>query len=183
MRVIETGLVGVVLIEPKVHRDARGFFLETWHARRYEEAGIRGPFVQDNHSRSVRGTLRGLHWQHARPQGKLLRVIEGEIYDVAVDIRPDSPTFGHWVGATLSAESFLQIYVPAGYAHGFCVTSDIAQVEYKCTDVYDAADERGLPWNDADLAIDWPMSDPVLSVRDQSHPSFREMFGIGPAKR
>jgi len=183
MRVIETGLAGVVLIEPKVHRDARGFFLETWHARRYEEAGIRGPFVQDNHSRSVRGTLRGLHWQHARPQGKLVRVIEGEIYDVAVDIRPDSPTFGHWVGATLSAESFLQIYVPAGYAHGFCVTSDIAQVEYKCTDVYDAADERGLPWNDADLAIDWPMSDPVLSVRDQSHPSFREMFGIGPAKR
>jgi dTDP-4-dehydrorhamnose 3,5-epimerase len=183
VRVIETGLAGVLLIEPSVHRDARGFFLETWHARRYEEAGIAGPFVQDNHSRSVRGTLRGLHWQHLRPQGKLVRVIEGEIYDVAVDIRPDSPTFGHWVGATLSADSFLQIYVPVGYAHGFCVTSDQAQVEYKCTDVYDAADERGLPWDDPDLAIDWPVKHPILSPRDQNHPSFREVFGIPPAGR
>ena len=176
-------LPGVVVIEPDVFRDLRGFFLETYHAEKYQANGMPLAFVQDNHSLSAHRTLRGLHLQLRKPQGKLVRAVQGEIWDVAVDIRPDSPTFGHWVGATLSADSFLQIYVPAGYAHGFCVTSDIAQVEYKCTDVYDAADERGLPWNDADLAIDWPMSDPVLSVRDQSHPSFREMFGIGPAKR
>lgn len=176
MRVSETGLEGVLLIEPRVFRDDRGFFVETYHADRYRAAGLALPFVQDNHSRSGRGTLRGLHWQWRRPQGKLVRVIEGEIFDVAVDIRPDSPTFGQVVAATLSAENFLQIYVPPGFAHGFCVTSEVAQVEYKCTDFYDPDGEGGLIWNDADLAIAWPVAAPVLSARDRSHPTLRELF-------
>ncbi|MCL4845255.1 MAG: dTDP-4-dehydrorhamnose 3,5-epimerase [Acidobacteria bacterium] len=184
MQVSETAIPGVVLIEPRVFRDARGFFVETYHAERYRSMGIDLPFVQDNHSRSTRGTLRGLHWQWRRPQGKLVRVIEGEIFDVAVDIRPESPTFGQWVGATLSAENFLQIYVPPGFAHGFCVTSDVAQVEYKCTDVYDPEGEGGLTWNDPDLAIAWPVTDPFLSARDQAHPTLRERFpGSRPAVR
>jgi dTDP-4-dehydrorhamnose 3,5-epimerase len=177
MQVHETALPGVVLLEPRVFRDPRGFFLETYHADRYAAIGISGPFVQDNHSRSQRDTLRGLHFQWRRPQGKLVRVIEGEIYDVAVDIRPESPHFGQWVGATLSADNFLQIYVPPGFAHGFCVTSEIAQVEYKCTDLYDPEGEGGLPWDDPDLAITWPTTAPVLSARDQKHPPFRSSFG------
>jgi dTDP-4-dehydrorhamnose 3,5-epimerase len=177
MRVIETALPGVVLIEPRVIRDQRGFFVETYHAERYAAAGLSLPFVQDNHSRSVRGTLRGLHFQWRKPQGKLVRAIEGEIYDVAVDIREDSPTFGQWVDALLSAENFLQIYVPPGFAHGFCVTSEIAQVEYKCTDVYDPGGEGGIAWDDPDLAIPWPIAEPVLSGRDQGHPTLAERFG------
>jgi dTDP-4-dehydrorhamnose 3,5-epimerase len=171
----------VLLVEPRVIRDARGFFVETYHAQRYAAAGIAGPFVQDNHSRSVRDTLRGLHFQWRRPQGKLIRVIEGEIFDVAVDIRSDSPAFGRWVGMTLSADNFLQMFVPAGFAHGFLVTSDVAQVEYKCTDVYDPEGEGGLPWDDPDLGIAWPTRTPTLSPRDQEHPSLRERFGRGPA--
>ena len=127
--------------------------------------------MQDNHSRSRRNTLRGLHFQQARPQGKLVRVIEGAIWDVAVDIRPESPTFGRYVGAELSAENFRQIYVPPGFAHGFCVTSDVAQVEYKCTEYYDPADERGIAWNDPTLAIPWPVTSPVLSERDTHNPT------------
>jgi dTDP-4-dehydrorhamnose 3,5-epimerase len=177
MRVRETDIPGVVIIEPRVFRDARGFFVETYHVERYAEAGIALPFVQDNHSRSQEGTLRGLHWQWRRPQGKLVRVVEGEIFDVAVDLRPESATFGRWVGVTLSADDFTQLYVPPGLAHGFCVTSGYAQVEYKCTDLYDPEGEHGMRWDDPDLAIAWPVKgQPVLSARDQRHPSLREMF-------
>ena len=175
MTVVETALPGVVIIEPTVHRDARGFFLETYHATRYAEAGLDVAFVQDNHSRSVRQTLRGLHFQRTKPQGKLVRVIEGEIFDVAADIDPSSPTYGQWVGVSLSAENFSQIYVPPGYAHGFCVTSEHAQVEYKCTAFYDPADEGGVMWNDPVLAIDWPVAAPILSPRDQHHPPLRPL--------
>lgn len=175
MNVITTELPGVLIIEPRVHRDARGFFLETYHADRYREAGLDALFVQDNHSRSVRGTLRGLHWQIEHPQGKLVRALCGEIYDVVVDIRLGSPTFGRWVGAALSAENFRQIYAPPGFAHGFCVTSEIAEVEYKCTDFYDPRAERGLIWNDPDVAIAWPVADPILSARDQAHPTLVQL--------
>ena len=170
MRVVATDLPGVLLIEPTVHRDARGFFLETYHADNYRAAGIPSAFVQDNHSRSLRGTLRGLHLQRTRLQGKLVRVIEGEVYDVAVDVRRGSPTFGRWVGETLSADNFRQWFVPAGFAHGFCVMSDVAQVEYKCTALYDAPDEIGISWNDPELKIQWPIANPLLSERDQRHP-------------
>ncbi|MPY87973.1 MAG: dTDP-4-dehydrorhamnose 3,5-epimerase [Luteitalea sp.] len=175
MQVSHTALPGVVIIEPTVHRDARGFFVETYHAARFAEHGIDATFVQDNHSRSRHGTLRGLHWQQERPQGKLVRVIEGEIYDVAVDIRPDSPTFGQWVGVTISADDFRQVYIPAGFAHGFCVVSDVAQVEYKCTTFYDPASERGLIWNDPDVGITWPIAAPILSERDKQHPRLVEL--------
>ena len=154
-------------------RDARGFFLETFHAGKYREGGIPYHFVQDNHSRSLRGTLRGLHAQRLRPQGKLVRAIRGEIFDVAVDIRKGSPTFGKWMGATLSAENFLQIFVPPGFAHGFCVLSEMAEVEYKCTDFYDGADEIGLLWSSA--GIDWPLKDPLLSAKDAALPRLDEL--------
>jgi len=170
MRVTETSLPGVLLIEPVVHRDGRGFFVETYHADRYREHGIAAPFVQDNHSRSIQGTLRGLHLQLQRPQGKLIHVIEGEIFDVAVDVRRGSPAFGRWVAVNLSADNFQQVYVPPGFAHGFCVISPIAQVEYKCTDFYDPAGEIGIAWNDPGLAIDWPVRAPLLSPRDRLHP-------------
>ncbi len=169
MKVIPTRLPGVVIIEPMVHRDERGFFLETYHARRYAEAGIDAPFVQDNHSRSVKHTLRGLHFQRTKPQGKLVDAVEGEIFDVAADINPDSPTFGRWVGVNLSANNFRQLWVPPGYAHGLCVVSNLAQVEYKCTDFYDPADEGGIAWNDSTLAICWPTPSPLLSQRDRNH--------------
>ena len=180
MNIRRTSLSGALVIEPKVVRDARGFFVETWQAQRYEEAGITGPFVQDNHSRSARNTLRGLHWQARRPQGKLVRVVSGEIWDVAVDIRPESPTFGRWEAIVLSVENFWQYWIPPGFAHGFCVLSDVADVEYKCTDVYDPEGERGLLWSDPALAIDWPIADPILSERDRRHPTFVELFGRYP---
>lgn len=170
MRITETELPGVILIEPEVFRDSRGFFLETFHAAKYEAAGIRGPFVQDNQSSSIRSTIRGLHLQVGRPQAKLIRVIEGEIYDVAVDVRQGSPTFGRWVGHTLSAETFTQCYIPAGFAHGFSVTSETAQVEYKCTDLYDRESELGIAWDDPELAIRWPPGQPLLSDRDRGNP-------------
>ena len=176
MRVVPTDLPGVVVIEPDVHADGRGFFLETYHAERYREHGIDGPFVQDNHSRSIAGTLRGLHLQLRRPQGKLIRVIEGEIFDVAVDVRRGSPAFGRWVGVTLSAENFKQCYVPPGFAHGFCVLSPIAQVEYKCTDLYDPPSEIGIAWNDPALGIAWPVERPILSARDRRHPRLAEQL-------
>lgn len=180
MRVRETPLEGALIIEPRVFHDPRGFFLETYHAGRYAELGIVGPFVQDNHSRSQRGTLRGLHFQWRRPQGKLVRVIEGAIFDVALDIREESATFGQWVGVTLSAENFRQFYVPPGFAHAFCVVSEVAQVEYKCTDLYDPEGEGGIAWNDPALAIPWSGDAPLLSSRDQAHPTLRERFGRGP---
>ena len=171
MRFNETRIPGVILIEPDVHRDPRGYFLETFHARKYAAAGIPELFVQDNHSASTLGTLRGLHMQVRKPQGKLVRVVEGEIWDVAVDVRPSSPTLGQWVGEVLSADNFKQLYVPPGCAHGFCVLSWRAQVQYKCTELYDPADELGIAWNDPAIAIRWPVADPLLSERDRRHGS------------
>jgi len=173
MRFVETELPGVLLIEPEVFHDPRGFFLETFHAAKYRQGGIAYDFVQDNQSQSAQGTLRGLHAQRRKPQGKLVRAIEGEIFDVAVDIRPGSKTFGRWVGATLSADNFRQIFVPPGFAHGFCVLSAMAQVEYKCTDFYDRADEIGARWDSAGIA--WPIREPLLSPKDAALPPLDEL--------
>jgi dTDP-4-dehydrorhamnose 3,5-epimerase len=172
MRFNETRIPGVILIEPDVHRDARGYFLETFHAAIYAQAGIPSTFVQDNQSVSVRHTLRGLHMQVRKPQGKLMRAVEGEIWDVAVDLRADSPTFGQWTAATLSGENFHQLYLPPGCAHGFCVISERAQVQYKVTEFYDPTDEVGIAYNDPALDIRWPVSDPLLSERDKRHETF-----------
>ena len=169
-----TELPDVILIEPDVHRDRRGFFLESYHRRKYADGGLTPTFVQDNHSSSTRGTLRGLHGQ--RQQGKLVRVIAGEIFDVAVDVRRGSPTFARWVGAHLSAENFLQVYIPPGFVHGFCVLSEIAQVEYKVTEFYDAAGEFGILWNDVQLGINWPIEDPLLSDKDRAAPTLAEIM-------
>lgn len=166
-------LDGVVLVEPRVFGDERGFFLETFREDRYRDALLEGDqrFVQDNHSRSTRGVLRGLHFQTRRPQGKLLRCVAGEIYDVAVDIRPDSPSYGAWVAAILSAENKHQLYVPPGFAHGFQVVSEVADVEYKCTDYYDPEGEGGVRWDDPELAIRWPLAKPIVSAKDQALPT------------
>jgi len=166
---VPTELPEVLILEPRVHRDERGFFLETYRADECARHNIPA-FVQDNHSRSLGGTIRGLHLQTRRIQGKLIRVIEGEIYDVAVDVRRGSPTFGRWVGLTLSADNFRQCYIPPGFAHGFCVVSPVAQVEYKCTDIYDPASEIGIAWNDPTLAVPWPATAPLLSPRDTRNP-------------
>jgi dTDP-4-dehydrorhamnose 3,5-epimerase len=176
VRFVPTALPGVVLIEPDVHRDGRGYFIETYHAAKYRAGGIDGPFVQDNMTQSAGGTVRGLHLQSQHPQGKLIRVIEGEIYDVAVDVRRGSPTFGRWVGVTLSADNFAQCYVPPGFAHGFCVVSPLALVEYKCTDLYDPTSEIGIAWNDPALGIRWPIADPILSDRDRRNPLLAEVI-------
>jgi dTDP-4-dehydrorhamnose 3,5-epimerase len=175
MRVTPTDIPDVLIIEPDIHVDGRGFFLESYHAARYRQHGITADFVQDNHSRSLKGTLRGLHLQRRRPQGKLIRVIEGEVFDVAVDVRRGSPTFGRWVGVRLTAERLTQVWVPPGFAHGFCVVSPTAQVEYKCTDVYDPEDEIGIAWNDPSLGIAWPVASPILSPRDARHPALAEL--------
>ena len=169
VRITPTTLPGVQIIEPDVYRDERGFFLEVYRAARFSTAGLPAAFVQDNHSRSARGTLRGLHWQWRRPQAKLVRVVIGEIFDVAVDVRRGSPTFGRWVGVSLSADNLRQTFVPEGFAHGFCVLSETADVEYKCTDYYDPAGESGLPWDDPAVAITWPLSSPLLSAKDLAH--------------
>lgn len=174
MEVTELPLSGLKLIRPHVFRDARGFFVETYSEPRYREVGIDVRFVQDNHSRSARGTLRGLHYQSAPGQAKLIRVTHGRIFDVAVDIRPDSPTFGKWFGEYLDAEEHLQLFIPVGFAHGFCVVSDAAEVTYKVSTVYDATTEVGLSWNDPDIGVEWPVKEPLLSARDQSAESFRE---------
>lgn len=170
MKVTPTPLPGVLLLEPTVHRDGRGWFLETWAERRYADAGVVGPFVQDNRSRSARGTLRGLHAQRARPQGKLVQVVAGEIFDVAVDLRPGSPAYGRWFGARLTADPPVQLWVPPGLAHGFCVLSDLADVEYKVTAPWDPADEVRIAWDDPDLGIVWPVREPVLSDKDRAAP-------------
>jgi dTDP-4-dehydrorhamnose 3,5-epimerase len=167
MNVIKTKLDGCVIIEPKVFGDERGFFLETFQAERYaSEAGIVLPFVQDNHSRSSKNVLRGLHFQRTRPQGKLVRVVRGQVYDVVVDIRKGSPTYGQWEGLVLSEENKTQLWVPPGFAHGFLVLSETADFEYKCTDYYDPLDECSILWNDPDLNILWPINDPSLSYKD-----------------
>ena len=177
MNVIQTKLKDCVIIEPKVFGDHRGFFLETFQADRYRDmAGISLPFVQDNHSRSAKGVLRGLHFQKTKPQGKLVRVVSGEVYDVAVDIRPDSPSFGQWEGVILSEENKRQLWVPPGFAHGFVVLSDTADFEYKCTDYYDPSDEGSLIWNDPAMAITWPLKNPTLSDKDSKAPTFAELF-------
>ena len=169
MKVITTNLNDCVIIYPKVYGDARGFFLETFQAKQYaDKAGISIPFVQDNHSRSARGVLRGLHFQKTKPQGKLVRVVRGEVYDVAVDIRKGSATFGKWEGVILSEDNKKQFWVPPGFAHGFVVLSDTADFEYKCTDYYDPSDEGSILWSDPDLDISWPIANPVLSTKDES---------------
>jgi dTDP-4-dehydrorhamnose 3,5-epimerase len=175
LRFVPTGIPAVVLVEPDVFRDPRGFFLETFHEEKYSKGGIAGPFVQDNHSRSTRGTLRGLHAQLRRPQGKLVRAVRGEVFDVAVDIRKGSPTFGKWVSTVLSEESFRQIFVPPGFAHGFCVLSEIAEIEYKCTEFYFREDEIGIRWDDPALGIPWPIREPLLSPRDAALPALEEL--------
>ncbi|GAB4263307.1 MAG: dTDP-4-dehydrorhamnose 3,5-epimerase [Thermoleophilia bacterium] len=166
MRVVETELPGVLLVEPRVFGDERGYFLETYQARRYAEAGIPGPFVQDNLSFSRRGVLRGLHYQHPHGQGKLVWVLQGEVFDVAVDIRRGSPFFGRWVGVRLSAENKRQLWIPPGFAHGFCVVSETALFAYKCTDYYAPEAEGAVRWDDPALGIDWPVADPVISAKD-----------------
>ena len=170
MEFLTTDLPGVLLIEPDVFWDTRGFFLETYHQARYAAGGISGPFVQDNHSFSTQGTLRGLHAQRTRPQGKLVRAVDGEMFDVAVDVRRGSPTFGRWVGALLSGDNFRQLWIPPGFAHGFCVLSERVHVEYKCTDFYDRADEIAVAWNDPEIGVAWPISEPVLSAKDAAAP-------------
>jgi len=179
MKFIETEIPGVVIVEPAVHRDARGFFLETFHAEKFRAGGIDAVFVQDNHSRSQRATLRGLHAQWRQPQGKLVRAVRGEIFDVAVDVRRGSGTYGRWVSAVLSDQNFRQIWVPPGFLHGFCVTSDAAEVEYKCTGLYAPGDEIGVRWNDTRLAIAWPVADPILSAKDAALPTLEELERSG----
>ena len=175
MNVIETALPGVLIIEPKAFGDHRGFFLETFQVERYREAGITLPFVQDNHSRSQRGVLRGLHFQRTRPQGKLVSVSRGAVYDVAVDIDPSSATHGKFVGVELNDDNHRQMWVPPGYAHGFCVLSEVADFQYKCTDFYFPADEGGLAWNDPDVGIPWPIEAPQLSAKDVNNPRLRDL--------
>lgn len=170
MTVVETELPGVLIIEPKVFGDERGFFMETWHRARYAELGLPESFVQDNLSFSARGVLRGLHYQHPYAQGKLVYVLQGEVFDVAVDVRKGSPTFGRWASVVLSSENKRQFYVPPGFAHGFCVLSDTALFSYKCTEFYAPASEHGLRWNDPSIGIEWPLADPLLSNKDMNAP-------------
>ncbi len=176
MKFLPTAIPEVVLVEPDVFRDDRGFFLETYHTMKYGGAGLPEEFVQDNHSFSIRSTLRGMHTQLRRPQGKLIRALAGEIFDVAVDLRPGSPTFGRWVGEVLSGENLRQRYVPPGFAHGFCVMSESAHVLYKCTTFYDREDEVALLWNDPQVGIHWPTGTPLLSPRDQAAPTLAEIL-------
>jgi dTDP-4-dehydrorhamnose 3,5-epimerase len=169
------GLPEVLVIEPRVFGDPRGHFLETYQAERYGDHGVPNGFVQDNISISTRGVLRGLHYQVGQPQGKLVCVLQGEVFDVAVDIRRGSPTFGRWVGMTLSSENYAQVYIPEGFAHGFCVLSETAVFHYKCTDYYAPKEERGIRWDDPTLAIEWPIAMPVLSGKDEAFPCLRDM--------
>ncbi|MBS1709282.1 MAG: dTDP-4-dehydrorhamnose 3,5-epimerase [Armatimonadetes bacterium] len=175
MNVIASPLPGVLVIEPRVHGDARGFFLETFNEGRYAEHGIHGPWVQDNLSKSAPGVLRGLHYQWPEPQGKLVSVVEGEVWDVAVDIRRGSPTFGQWYGTLLDAESHRQLWVPPGFAHGFVVTQGPAVFAYKCTAPYRAEYDAGVAWDDPDLAVDWPSRDVQVSDKDAKLPRLKDI--------
>ncbi|MCO6550200.1 MULTISPECIES: dTDP-4-dehydrorhamnose 3,5-epimerase [Gilliamella] len=176
MEVISTNIADVKIIKPKVFGDERGFFLETFEQKRYQEMlGIELNFVQDNHSRSQKDVLRGLHFQKENPQGKLVRVVRGEVFDVAVDIRKDSPTYGKWVGVTLTEENKTQLWIPPGLAHGFAVLSDIADFEYKCTNYYDPKSEGCLLWNDPTVNISWPISNPLLSAKDKLGKKLQEL--------
>lgn len=174
---IETGIQGLVVVEPKVFGDNRGYFMETYHYNDFKEAGLDMVFVQDNQSKSKKGVLRGLHFQKKNPQGKLVRVVSGEVYDVAVDLRKGSKTYGKWYGVLLSAENKKQFYVPEGFAHGFVVMSETAEFVYKCTRFYDPSDEGGLMWNDPAIGVQWPVpegAELILSEKDQHHPSLQE---------
>jgi len=175
LKVEKTKLPGVVVLSPKVHGDERGFFMETFNQATFGNLGLPDEFVQDNHSRSSYGVLRGLHFQYPQWQGKLVRVLNGEIFDVAVDVRADSPSFGQWVGVSLSADNKQQLYVPSGYAHGFCVTSEIADVVYKCTSLYKPEDDTGIRWDDPDVNISWPIENPTVSVKDQGAGRLRDL--------
>lgn len=176
MEVVKTPIEGVLLIKPKVFGDNRGYFVETWQKKRYEEAGIDFPFVQDNHSKSTKGILRGLHFQKNHPQGKLVMVSLGEVFDVAVDIRKDSPTFGKWFGAILSDKNQHQLWIPPGMAHGFVVLSDVAHFHYKCTDYYHPDDEGSIKWDDPEIGIDWPIDfEPLVSAKDGVAHSFNDL--------
>ncbi len=175
MNVRQTELPGVLILEPQVFGDQRGYFLETWSSTRYGDARIAGPFVQDNVAFSYKGVLRGLHFQHPRSQGKLVQALSGEVFDVVVDVRAGSPTFGRWVAGRLSEENHRQIYIPPGLAHGYCVVSETALFSYKCTDFYSPASEMGIIWNDPDLNIDWPIAAPVVSAKDACCPRLRDI--------
>ena len=175
MQPIETSLPGVVELRPVVHRDARGFFIETYNKAKFADLGITDTFLHDNHSCSIKGTLRGLHYQQHQPQAKLCRVIEGEALDVAVDIRLGSPHFGKWTSVLLSAELQNQIYVPIGFAHGFLALSDTVQFLYKCSEFYNPGDERGLAWNDPDLRIRWDATAPIISTKDAQYPPLSQV--------
>ena len=180
MRLVETTLPDVLVVEPDVFGDARGFFLETWNRERYLAAGFPDvDFVQDNHSRSQKGVLRGLHFQRQRPQGKLVQVLRGAVFDVAVDIRKGSPTFGRWTGAELTDENHRQLWVPPGFAHGFCVLSEVCDFVYKCTDFYRPSDEGGVIWNDPDIGVAWPLASPSLSAKDAAWPRLSELAETG----
>ena len=183
MRVTDTTLPGVLLVQPRVFHDDRGFFLESFNEGRFADlasSGLPSRIRQTNHSRSVRGVLRGLHFQLPRPQGKLVSVIRGEIFDVAVDVREGSPSFGRWVGVELSGDHPAALWVPPGFAHGFCVLSDVADVVYGCTELYSAPDDRGIRWDDPDIAIEWPERAPMLSPKDRALPTLREAAGTLP---
>ena len=174
MKITETSLPGVFLIEPKRFGDNRGFFLETFRSDLFEEAGISAQFVQDNHSRSSKGVLRGLHYQLVQPQGKFVRVATGAVFDVAVDVRRGSPNFGQWFGAELSEDNMNMMYVPPGFAHGFVVLSDTADFIYKCTDYYHPESEQGIAWDDPDIGVEWPISDIMLSEKDKLNPKLKD---------
>jgi dTDP-4-dehydrorhamnose 3,5-epimerase len=177
MKVIETALSGVLIIEPRVFPDGRGYFFETYNRKRYLEMGIKDDFIQDNLSYSVEHTLRGLHYQYPHSQAKLVQVISGEVFDVAVDIRIGSPTFGQWTGCILSAENKKQFYIPRGFAHGFCVLSDFALFSYKCDDLYAPDCEGGILWSDPEVAVNWPLKTPVLSEKDTKYPLLKDIPG------
>lgn len=176
---IDTRLPGVCVIEPVVHGDARGYFFESFHAQKYKALGIDAQFVQSNVSRSARGVLRGLHYQWPNPQGKLVSVLDGEVYDVAVDIRRGSPTFGQWEAAMLTADNHRQLWIPEGFAHGFCVVSEAATFMYQCTALYDPKADAGVRWNDAAIGIDWPVAEPLLSTKDRQSPLLAEVAEAG----
>lgn len=180
MRRLETAIEGLVLLEPDVHGDERGFFLETWRRDRWPELGVDCDFVQDNHSRSGRGTVRALHFQLRPGQAKLVRAARGAVYDVAVDLRRGSPTFGRYEAFELSDRNHRQLFVPVGFAHGFCALSEVADVTYKVSAYFDAAEERGIAWDDPDIGIPWPVEDPVVSERDRSNPRLKDVAGSLP---
>jgi len=175
MNITSTSLKGVLIIEPNIFEDNRGYFMETHHQERFQSAGLDATVVQDNLSFSKKGSLRGLHFQITHPQAKLVQAVTGKIFDVAVDIRPESPTFGKWSGALLSEENKRRLYIPGGFAHGFCVLSESAHVVYKCSDHYNPEDEGGILWSDPAVAIDWPVKDPTLSEKDRQYPCLTDL--------